>query len=79
MIRSVVSVRHFCPLSESTYLTSLQVAIRAVPYRSDFYDRIAQGGSKDKLDVELSKWLQGLDSIVSRIRSFIEDGGFGKV
>jgi len=56
-----------------------KVAIRAVPCRREFYRRIAQGASTEKLDVELGKWLQGLDSVVTHMRQFLEDGGFGRV
>ncbi|KAH7922071.1 glycolipid transfer protein [Leucogyrophana mollusca] len=55
------------------------VAVRAAPHRRDFYARIAQGGSEEKLDIELSKWLAGLDVIVKRLKAFIEEGGYGKV
>ncbi|KIM78101.1 hypothetical protein PILCRDRAFT_824815 [Piloderma croceum F 1598] len=55
------------------------VAIRAVPYRHDFYQRIAQGGSTEKLDIELAKWLAGLDVIVKRISAFVDEGNYGKV
>ncbi|KAF8992715.1 glycolipid transfer protein [Cyathus striatus] len=47
IIRSVVSVS----------------GIRAVPRRRDFYACIAQGGSVEKLDEELAKWLAGLDKL----------------
>ncbi|KAF9457616.1 glycolipid transfer protein [Collybia nuda] len=57
----------------------VSVAIRAVPRRSDFYTRIAQGGSIEKLDVELAKWLVGLAALVSKISTFLEQGGYGKV
>jgi len=55
------------------------VAIRAVPHRHDFYMRISQGGSTEKLDAELAKWLSGLDRIVKHMSSFLENGGYGKV
>ncbi|KAH7909941.1 glycolipid transfer protein domain-containing protein [Hygrophoropsis aurantiaca] len=55
------------------------VAIRAAPHRRDFYGRISQGGSEEKLDIELAKWLAGLDVIVKRLKTFIEDGGYGRV
>ncbi|KAG7096113.1 hypothetical protein E1B28_006787 [Marasmius oreades] len=57
----------------------VSVAIRAVPRRSDFFSCIAQGGSKEKLDVELRKWLDGLDGIVQRVSKFLKDGGYGRV
>ncbi|KAF8656074.1 hypothetical protein AX16_002774 [Volvariella volvacea WC 439] len=55
------------------------VAIRAVPKRNDFYNRIAQGGSIQHLDEEMKKWLEGLDKIVKRLKGFLEGGGYGKV
>jgi len=59
--------------------TVVSVAIRAVPRRNDFYMRIAQGGSIEQLDIELSKWLCGLESIVKHVSDFLERGGYGKV
>jgi len=59
--------------------TVVIVAIRAVPYRHDFYQRLAQGGSVEKLDEELAKWLAGLQVIVKRISAFLDKGGYGKV
>ncbi|KAF8991891.1 glycolipid transfer protein domain-containing protein [Cyathus striatus] len=41
----------------------VSVAIRAVPRRRDFYACIAQGGSVEKLDEELAKWLAGLEKL----------------
>lgn len=67
---------------QSEYLASPhfhQVAIRAVPHRAEFYKRIAQGGSHETLDVELGKWLGGLDLIVMRIKGFLQEGGYGTV
>ncbi|KAF5341245.1 hypothetical protein D9611_006148 [Ephemerocybe angulata] len=58
---------------------SLHVAIRAVPYRRDFYERLGQGASAEKLDEDLAKWLAGLDIIVRRITEFLEQGGYGRV
>ncbi|KAF5338105.1 hypothetical protein D9758_015380 [Tetrapyrgos nigripes] len=55
------------------------VAIRAVPRRKEFYDKIAQGGSKEKLDTEMNRWLEALEVIVGRMSAFLEKGGFGKV
>ncbi|RDB27643.1 Glycolipid transfer protein B [Hypsizygus marmoreus] len=57
----------------------VSVAIRAVPRRNDFYARIAQGGSIEKLDAELAKWLVGLDVLVKHISAFLESGGHGRV
>ncbi|KAF8159142.1 glycolipid transfer protein domain-containing protein [Crassisporium funariophilum] len=57
----------------------VSVAIRAVPRRNDFYTRIAQGGSIEKLDIELAKWLSGLERIVKHISTFLAHGGYGRV
>jgi len=55
------------------------VALRAVPRRPEFYARISQGGSIEKLDAELARWLAGLDSLVKHLSAFLEKGGYGKV
>ncbi|KAF6750656.1 glycolipid transfer protein domain-containing protein [Ephemerocybe angulata] len=57
----------------------VSVAIRAAPYRRDFFERLAEGASMEKLDKELAKWLAGLDVIVRRITEFLEKGGYGRV
>ncbi|KZP16301.1 glycolipid transfer protein [Athelia psychrophila] len=58
---------------------TMAVVLRAVPYRKDFYARIAQGGSIENLNAELAKWLVGLDIIVKRMCRFVDEGNFGKV
>ncbi|KAF9224213.1 glycolipid transfer protein [Gyrodon lividus] len=55
------------------------VAVRAAPYRRDFIARISQGGDRETFDLELTKWLGGLDVIVKRLKAFIEEGEYGKV
>ncbi|KAH9851969.1 glycolipid transfer protein [Lenzites betulinus] len=57
----------------------VSVAIRAVPHRHDFYARITQGGSHEKFDSELTKWLAGLEALVVRLKAFLEQGGYGRV
>ncbi|OBZ73751.1 putative protein PLEKHA9 [Grifola frondosa] len=57
----------------------VSVAIRAVPHRRDFYNRITQGGSHEKFDDELTKWLAGLDAIVSHMKVFLEEGHYGRI
>ncbi|KAI0630481.1 glycolipid transfer protein [Trametes polyzona] len=57
----------------------VSVAIRAVPNRRDFYSRITQGGSHEKFDNELTKWLAGLEAIVVRLKAYLEHGGYGRV
>ncbi|KAH9951095.1 glycolipid transfer protein, partial [Amylocystis lapponica] len=59
--------------------SAVTVAIRAVPHRTDFYNRLTQGGSHEKFDTELTKWLAGLDIIVMRMKDFLEQGGYGNV
>jgi hypothetical protein len=67
-------------LDDVVYDASLpQVAIRAVPNRRDFYNRLTEGTSHDKFDEELVKWLQGLEKIVNRMKNFLERGGYGRV
>ena len=56
-------------------VVAVQVAIRAVPHRQDFYRRASEGAPLDEFDAELAKWLVGLDTIVSRMRQFLEQGG----
>ena len=56
-----------------------QVAIRAVPHRPEFYARLTQGGSHEKFDEELTRWLRALGSIVARLRAFLTQGGYGTV
>jgi hypothetical protein len=57
----------------------MQVAIHAVPRREDFFTRIAQGGSKEKLHIELAKWLVALDAFVIRLSAFLREGNYGCV
>jgi hypothetical protein len=61
------------------HLWYFQVAVRAAPYRRDFYTRISQGAPIEKLDAELGKWLSGLDVIVKRLKGFIEGEGYGRI
>ena len=56
-----------------------QIAIHAVPRRDDFYTRIAEGGSVEKLEIELAKWLVALDSLVVRLSGFLREGNYGVV
>jgi hypothetical protein len=62
---------------DSTSIT--QVAIHAVPRRNDFFTCIAEGGSVDKLDIELAKWLAALDALILRVSAFLSDGNYGRV
>ena len=61
-----------------------QVAMKACPYRADFYAKLAadpNGGasaSQDQLSAELDQWLAALEAIVTRMETFYEKGGHGK-
>ncbi len=55
------------------------MAIRAVPHRQDFYARLTQGGSHDKFDDELRKWLAGLEGIILRLKGFLGEGDYGTI
>jgi hypothetical protein len=59
--------------------SAVSVAIRAVPRRNDFYTRIAQGGSKEDLDVALHQWLDGLKQVVDHISTWLREKGYGTV
>ncbi|KAG9313265.1 hypothetical protein JVU11DRAFT_6730 [Chiua virens] len=87
IVRSLAIVRQFllfCAAVGALGFVSLpavliQVAVRAVPYRRDFIARISQGGDREKFFIELAKWLSGLDTIVNRLKVFLEGGGYGRV
>ena len=50
--------------------TVVQVALKACPNRREFYLRICQGGSQERLDEELTRWLSGLDDLVQCMSNF---------
>ncbi|CAA7261808.1 unnamed protein product [Cyclocybe aegerita] len=60
------------------------VAMKACPYRADFYTKLAadpSGGppaSQDKLNEELDRWLEALSAIVAKEEAFYEAGGHAK-
>ncbi|KAI0730860.1 glycolipid transfer protein [Earliella scabrosa] len=57
----------------------VSVAIRAVPHRQEFYARLTQGGSHERFDHELAKWLAGLGGIVDRLKAFLAEGAYRTV
>ncbi|KAI0820268.1 glycolipid transfer protein [Trametes gibbosa] len=57
----------------------VSVAIRAVPHRGEFYGRLTQGGSQEKFESELRKWVAGLEALVVRLKAFLDQGGYGRV
>jgi hypothetical protein len=61
----------------------IQVAMKACPYRADFYKKLAAdpGGASvtdEKLDQELDNWSEALDSIITRMEPFYQKGGHNK-
>ncbi|KAF5380222.1 hypothetical protein D9757_008229 [Collybiopsis confluens] len=60
------------------------VAMKACPYRKDFYAKLAAdptGGPpapESKVSEELDKWLAALDLIVKRMEAFYEKNGYNK-
>ena len=58
--------------------------MKACPYRADFFAKLRAdpaGGptaSEEKSNEELDKWLAALASIVTRLETFYEKGGYGK-
>ena len=80
LFRSVSHIVSFPPPSvPSAHPSRMQVAIHAVPRRDDFFTRIAQDGSIEKLHIELAKWLAALDALVIRLSAFLIEGNFGRV
>ena len=54
---------------------SFQLAMKATPYRKDFYTRL--GGPE--AEVELKAWLAGLDKIVSQMEGAYKTNGWGTI
>lgn len=58
--------------------------MKACPLRADFYAKLAAdpgGGepaSQEKLSGEMDRWLGSLSSILTRMDTFYEEGGYGK-
>ena len=50
-----------------------------MPSRHDFYNRLTQGGSHEKFDHELTKWLSSLEALVLRLKAFLSEGHYGTV
>lgn len=55
------------------------VALNATPYKASFFNKLSQGGDRDKFNEELKKWLAGLEVIVTRMCAFYEEKGYEKV
>ncbi|KAF8971092.1 glycolipid transfer protein domain-containing protein [Flammula alnicola] len=60
------------------------VAMKACPYRADFYAKLAadpSGGApatQETLNEELDKWLAALSDIVARMEAFYQKGDYAK-
>lgn len=69
---------------KKTHNYEKKVAMKACPYRADFYKKLAAdstGGppiSDEKLKVQLDNWLDALSAIVTRMEAFYEKGGHKK-
>ena len=59
--------------------TVVQTALLACPKREYFFTTIADGGSREKLDEELVKWLDGLHVVVQRLVAFYAENGHGDI
>ncbi|KAJ8496641.1 hypothetical protein ONZ45_g12382 [Pleurotus djamor] len=58
----------------------VSLALLSVPHRKSFYDSLLQGSTnRSKLDDEMKKWLEGLEGIVKRMKTFLESGGYGRI
>jgi hypothetical protein len=61
------------------------MAMKACPYRKDFYKNLAAdpdggpGASQEKLDEALNEWLAALQAIVHRLHDFYVKNKYGEV
>lgn len=58
------------------------VAMKACPYREDFYKKLANGNVGPEIAAkvlkQLEEWLEALEKIVEIIEKFYESGNYGK-
>lgn len=52
------------------------MAMKACPYRKDFYAKL--GDDLNKVMAELEEWLAALEKIVAIIEAFYAQGDYGK-
>jgi hypothetical protein len=64
-------------LSQSSSVADPQLAMKAVPYRSNFYRVL--GEPVDEVMRELDLWLSGLERILARMESAYKEGEFGSI
>lgn len=58
----------FVPISSRTRASPPQLAMKACPYRADFYAKL--GSPPERVDEELHKWLDALEKIVKQLQDF---------
>jgi len=54
------------------------VAMKACPYRRDFYTKLSAGGTEADTNEKLGRWLAGLKATTDRMDAFYEKGGYAK-
>lgn len=50
--------------------------MKACPYRKDFYPKLA--ATPEEVDQKIQPWLSSLETIVSRMQKFYDEGYYGK-
>lgn len=86
VVKGVFSVRIFLFVADASNseLHAKQVAMKACPYRKDFYSKLAvdpEGGppaSTERVNEALDKWLAALSAMVAQMEAFYQAGGYGK-
>ena len=63
-------------LSSPGWPKKKQLAMKACPYRKDFYAKL--GPPTAPVDEELSKWNSALGEIIARLEAFYEKGNHAK-
>lgn len=58
-------------------VTHTQLAMKAVPYRTNFYRVL--GEPTDEVLIELDLWLTGLEKILSRMELVYVEGQYGSI
>ncbi|KAK6202560.1 glycolipid transfer protein domain-containing protein [Scheffersomyces amazonensis] len=53
-----------------------KLAMKACPYRKDFFEKL--GADQEKVNKQLSEWLEALEHIVKIIFDFFASGNYGK-
>ena len=46
----------------------LQLAMKACPYRQDFFNKL--GSPPDRVEEQLEQWLNGLEKVVTQMQTF---------